>query len=450
MVLGAGVALVAAAVFVVLLTRGDDTSGASFPAAAASRRIAIGPTSQADLLAKTALDVRVRLPAGSKGTVQAQLAAAGEDPWPVTQAVTIRGSGTQPVRLPVLDDAAPRLRSCRARQLSVSLRQGGGGRVVRRTRMLAVVPPRCGRFFGRGSVWTTPIASSTPVDKLSTPLVAGLAAEVRAEFARNFPPTINTTSFSSPVYTVPARQRRIPVRLVGPRVAYGGDLKATLARGVPLPAHAKVAAGTDKHIVVWQPATDTMWELWIAENHNGTWTAQWGGKMTGVSRSRGYFSDPSGIQPGATATSLPLVGGMITQADLARGEINHALAMAIPNSRYAVWAYPAQRSDGGNRSPTAIPQGARFRLDPGVDVDSLAAPSFTKMIARAAQRYGIYVRDTSPVVTLYAQDPSNLGANAWPASITPSPAAVLQAFPWDRLQVTPMHLFTYSGKSVPH
>jgi hypothetical protein len=27
---------------------------------------------------------------------------------------------------------------------------------------------------------------------------------------------------------------------------------------------------------------------------------------------------------------------------------------------------------------------------------------------------------------------------------------VLQAFPWDRLQVMPMRLFTYSGKPVPH
>jgi hypothetical protein len=249
---------------------------------------------------------------------------------------------------------------------------------------------------------------------------------------------------------VPADQPRVPVRLVGSRVAYGGALKASLAEGVPLPPDARVAEGTDKHIVVWQPATDTMWELWVAEHQNGTWTAQWGGKMRHVSRNRGFFFDPSGIQPGATATSLPLVGGMITQADLARGEINHALAMAIPNARYAVWAYPAQRSDGGNRSALAVPEGARFRLDPAVDVDGLQVPPFTKMLARAAQRYGIYVRDTSPVVTLYAQDPANLGTNPWTAAITPSAPAVLQAFPWDRLQVMPMRLFTYSGKPVPH
>ena len=175
-----------------------------------------------------------------------------------------------------------------------------------------------------------------------------------------------------------------------------------------------------------------------------------GGAMNQMSRTPGFFYDPSGIQPGATATSLPLAGGMITQADLARGEINHALAMAIPRSRYAVWALPARRSDGNVRSPTAIPQGARFLLDPSLDVTSLGLPGFTAMLARAAQRYGIYVRDGSPVVTLYAQDPSNLRANPWPEAFRRSSSELLRAFPWDKLQVLPMDLRGYSGRRVAH
>ena len=77
-------------------------------------------------------------------------------------------------------------------------------------------------------------------------------------------------------------------------------------------------------------------------------------------------------------------------------------------------------------------------------------PRFTAMLAKAAQRYGIIVRDTSPVVTLYAQDPSNLGTNPWVTAITPSAPAVLDAFPWDRLQLMRMRLYTYSGQRVRH
>ncbi len=235
-VLGAGVALVLAAAIVVLISRGGETSGASFPAAAASRRISIGPTSQADLEAKSALALRVNLPSDFRGSVQGRVAAAAEKPWAATEQVAVRGSGTRAVRLRVLAATPGRLASCESRQLSISLRDLGGKVVARRTRMLAPVPPRCGRFFGPRSIWTSPIAADAPVDKLSSPLVAALAGEVRAEFARNYPPTINTTSFSSPVYTVPAHQRRVPVRLVGSRVAYGGELKATLARGRPAAA----------------------------------------------------------------------------------------------------------------------------------------------------------------------------------------------------------------------
>ncbi len=110
---------------------------------------------------------------------------------------------------------------------------------------------------------------------------------------------------------------------------------------------------------------------------------------------------------------------------------------------------PAQRSDGNVKSDTAIPQGARFRLDPGSTSSAMHLPRFTAMMAKAAQRYGIYVRDTSPTVTFYAEDPATIGSNPWPKAIAPSSAAVLKAFPWDRLQVMPMKLMTWSNKPVP-
>ena len=99
-------------------------------------------------------------------------------------------------------------------------------------------------------------------------------------------------------------------------------------------------------------------------------------------------------------------------------------------------------------SVDAIPQGARFRLDPQVDVDTLDVPPFTKLLARAAQRYGIYVRDTSPVVILYAEDPLSIGSDPWIKAMAPAPWDVLRAFPWDKLQVTRTKLRQASGRPV--
>jgi hypothetical protein len=61
------------------------------------------------------------------------------------------------------------------------------------------------------------------------------------------------------------------------------------------------------------------------------------------------------------------------------------------------------------------------------------------MIAEAAQRYGIYVRDTARNVTFYAQDPIPTGANpyAGPTGYFENrrPSELLLLFPWSELQV---------------
>jgi hypothetical protein len=419
------------------------------PPRASNPSLSLGPTSQYDLSKRVPLTVRVRLPRRGDFAVAARVVER-RAVRRLSPAFAVRGPGVRLVTLRIEPGISRHLGACRRRRVEVVMHRRHAGVVARTGRALASDPPRCGRFFGPATFWNRRLAPSTPIDRLSRTLVDDLRRQVEDGFAKRFPPTINTTSYSTPVYTVAADQRRVPVTLVGGRTSWGGALARTLAAGVPIPARARPAAGSDHHLVIWQPARDVMWELWATEQANGRWEAQWGGRMTHVSRSPGYFYDPSGIQPGATATSLPLAGGLMTQADLARHEITHALAMAIPSSRYAVWAKPAQRSDGGTRSDTAIPQGARFRLDPKLDLDAMQLPPFTAMMARAAQRYGIFVRDTSPTVTFYAQDPVTMATDPWPAAITPSAPEILRRFPWEHLQVVRMDLRTYPNRHVPH
>jgi hypothetical protein len=444
--------LLAAAIVIAVAfaaTGSSDSGTAARPAPDVSpRRIAIGATNAFDLSHGSRLALTVRVPKADRPVVRVAIVKAGRGPEPAAAPQPVGSATLRHLSITPSAQAARALGGCDAARLTVTVADHAGGVLARRSEQLAPVPPACGRFFNARSVWNAPIPAVAPLDPDSRTLVAELRRQVDDGFAKDYPPTINTVNYSAPVYTVGAHQRRVPVALVGGRAAYGQALAAQLAQGVPIPRGARVAWGNDHHLVVWQPSSDTMWELWSADDSTGKWTAQWGGRMNHVSSSPGYFADPSGIQPGATATSLPLIGGLITQADLARGEIDHALAMSIPDSRYAVWAHPAQRSDGNDRDPAAIPEGIRFRLDPSIDVDSLHLPHFTAMLAKAAQRYGIYVRDTSPTVTLYGQDPVTMKTNPWPQAIQPSAAEVLRAFPWDRLQAMPMSLWTYSGQRV--
>jgi hypothetical protein len=134
---------------------------------------------------------------------------------------------------------------------------------------------------------------------------------------------------------------------------------------------------------------------------------------------------------------------LITLADLRRGRIDHALQMGIPQPRKGVWAAPAQRTDGNRDAPTAIPEGAHFRLDPRLDVRQLDLPPITRMIAKAAQTYGIVVNNVAGVVAMEGQDPTPTGKDPYtPLYDGMVPGSVLQQFPWHRLQVLKMKLRT--------
>ena len=102
----------------------------------------------------------------------------------------------------------------------------------------------------------------------------------------------------------------------------------------------------------------------------------------------------------------------------------------------------------GGRPPPAdsIPAGAHFRLDPTLDLSKLSLPPLTRLIAQAAQRYGLIVTDRTnwmvgigaesgvPYVGPSAPDPYKAYMGTKTAN------QILDAFPWSRLQLVKMTL----------
>jgi hypothetical protein len=217
---------------------------------------------------------------------------------------------------------------------------------------------------------------------------------------------------------------------------------------VPLPPSAHPASGTDAVLVVWQPSTDQLWEFERLVHDSDGWRAVWGGAMQNVSSNTGVYAANawSGAQSwwGASASSLSLAGGLISLEDLEMGQIDHALAMAIPNVSKGVYASPAQRDDGRSTDQLSLPEGAHLRLNPNLDLATLHLPPVTLMIAQAAQRYGIFVRDKGANVQLFAQDPTPTGTNPYAGRggyfEGKSPAQLLAAFPWSELELLKMEL----------
>jgi hypothetical protein len=301
------------------------------------------------------------------------------------------------------------------------------------------------RFFSPHSFWNEAVPADAAVDPSSAALVDALATEAGEEVAAGNGPFITTSPYGVPVYRVPADQPSVPVKLVG----HPGERALRAAwHAVPLPPRARPAAGSDGHLVVWQPHSDRLWEFFQLRREGGGWWASWGGAMRDVSADPGVYGNHAwpGSQPwwGASASSLSIAGGLITLEDLEAGEINHALAISLPEVRAGTYASPARRTDGNSPSPLTLPEGAHLRLDPHLDLASLHLPWLTRLVAEAAQRYGIFVRDRAADVTFYAQDPTPTGSEPYggPGGYYRghSPIELLAHFPWRRLRLLKMKL----------
>jgi hypothetical protein len=276
-------------------------------------------------------------------------------------------------------------------------------------------------------------------------VVSAFDEQISEEERAGSGPWINTTQYSIPIYTVPADQPTVSVQLQNH--AAGASLSSAWS-AVPLPTNAHPAVGTDGTLVLWQPSTDRLWEFWKLAHEGSGWQASWGGAMQNVSSNAGVYGPEA--WPGAkswwgvSASSLSLVGGLISIEDLQRGEINHALSMAIPNVRGGVYALPAQRDDGKSTEPLALPEGAHLRLNPTLNLAALHLPRLTMMIAEAAQRYGIFITDGAGITTFYAQDPTPTASNPYTGPHGyfegKHPQEILASFPWSQLELLKMEL----------
>lgn len=299
------------------------------------------------------------------------------------------------------------------------------------------------RLMAPTSVWNRPLSATAQLDPSSQVRIDHLDQEVGREIAVGHGPTINATSYSTPIYVVGRHQPRVHVSVPWWRTT----LQDRLKEGVPIPENAHPAAGTDAQMTIYQPATETLWEFERAAYVDGRWTAVRAGVITGVSKSPGYYRTRrqgrrivEDDEWGASATGLPLIAGTILVSELERGSIDHALAMAVPLACRGWFAWPAQRTDGTTTGKSCMPEGAHLRLNPQLNLSSLHLPRITYEIADAAQRYGVIVRDTTHYDTVFfAQDPTPLGYDPYIERQNlyegQSPYRFLRQFPWNELQV---------------
>ncbi len=285
--------------------------------------------------------------------------------------------------------------------------------------------------FACDSVWNARLPTDASLASTSSTYTATLDAQLA-----HYGAWINSYSYSIPVYKVGPSQPRVPVTL-----DIGGSGAQTLAAafhaGAPIPANAVAAAGTDQSMVVWQPSSDTLWEFCARPEGERGLACPLGRRHAQRLR-----------QP--RLLLQPRVLGRVRLRPLHPRRPDQPFGAALRPDR----SRPGHGDPPCRRGPVGVPrpadrrqrpererdsEGTRFRLNPRINVASLHLPRFTEMVALAAQRYGIIVRDQSGAVSLYVQQPS-------PGQPSPyygrdglfggqGPSQLLHDFPWRDLEV---------------
>jgi hypothetical protein len=207
----------------------------------------------------------------------------------------------------------------------------------------------------------------------------------------------------------------------------------TLDELIRIPQGTRPDPSDDGHLTIRDVARNRESDLWqVKTDASGRITSC----TSGASFPLGAWTENPKPVWSADAASFPLRRGLVTPEDIKRGAIDHPLVFGEPLIGAGAPRYPATHNAATGSSGHLV-EGTWLRLDPTLDVAALHLPPWQEMVAVAAQRYGMFLRDNSGSLAVYGENPINSGGGArWQAvGVDPVSARFSPAFPWKRMQV---------------
>ncbi len=233
--------------------------------------------------------------------------------------------------------------------------------------------------------------ADAPVNPKSAEYVAsiGLSAHLHPDFGTN-------PSYGIPYTVVGREQPKVPVEFT--------PYKSESDPGpYPVPPDAPIEGGGknghgDKHVLVVQEGSCTLYELYKAHRKGAGWTAASGA----VFNLRSDALRPEGWTS-ADAAGLPIFPLLVRYPEVASGQIDHALRVTVPETQDG-YIHPATHFASASSDPDLPPMGLRLRLKASYSLAGFHGESLT--VLEALKRYGLIVADNgSPWYITGAPDP---------------------------------------------
>lgn len=219
------------------------------------------------------------------------------------------------------------------------------------------------------------------------------------------------------------------------------------AVGVPVPAAGALEGETgyacegdgDCHLLVVHRASRQLFEMWRADIRGATFR---GGCLAVWNMDRLYPPNGRGERcTSADAAGLPITPLLFTADEVAAGTVDHAIRFILPNARIRsrAYVYPASHATGAASGPAgAPPYGARLRLRADFPMASLPNEG-ARAVARALQRYGMFLADGGNVALTARSDRSTRAR--WEGLLGPRDLAAIRPGDFSMVEGGTRHRF---------
>jgi len=220
--------------------------------------------------------------------------------------------------------------------------------------------------------------ANAPVNPNSANYIAsiGLSAHLHPDFGAN--PT-----YGIPYTVVGARQPKVPIKFT----EFGEESDPG---PYPVPRNAPIEGGGrrgqgDRHVLVVQEGTCTLYELYHAKRSGRGWSAGSGAAFnlrSDALRPEGWTS--------ADAAGLPIFPLLARYPEVVTGQIDHALRVTVPQTQRG-YIHPATHFASTSTNTNLPPMGLRLRLKASYSLAGFHGESL--VILEALKRYGLIVAD---------------------------------------------------------
>jgi hypothetical protein len=232
--------------------------------------------------------------------------------------------------------------------------------------------------FPADNVWNTPI-TGLPVNADSATWLASMDAQSTFLHPDYGPSGKKSKPYGIPWQIVSPSQPLIPIKFTYASQSDPGPY--------PLSSSTPIENGSDRHAIMVNPSTCTLYELFDTHYHAHKKSTAGSGAIWNLNsnalRPAGWTS--------ADAAGLPILPGLVNYDEVSSGTMDHAIRFTAECTQQS-YIWPA-RHEAGQDNENCPPMGARFRLSESFTLPASECSAMCQTVIATMKTYGLILAD---------------------------------------------------------